>query len=116
MAKKGWDGKVPVAKATGEVQSWAPRAGTWAFDKIEFRDNWEFDDTLVFVQFVCGGSRVNMQMKSRTTGMNYSFFLTDTEKMLPAMDHGVIKGRFTFCKRGGNFGTVMVTPPPIPFG
>lgn len=70
---------------------------------VELRDNYEFEDTLEYVNYSKGRSSIGFEFK-RTDGTMVSMFVTDMNKILPLMKNGQITGRFTFSKRGENFG------------
>jgi hypothetical protein len=69
----------------------------------EWRDNFEFEDTLEYVAYSKGRSSVGFEFK-RSDGTMVSMFLTDLDTILPLMKNGQITGRFTFTKRGENYG------------
>jgi hypothetical protein len=69
----------------------------------EYHPNFEFDDTLTFLHFNRGRSAAYAAFQ-RSNGTQVTVFLTDLEPMLPRMAGGHISGRFTFTKRGQNYG------------
>jgi hypothetical protein len=66
--------------------------------------NFEFDDTLEFIGFQRGRSAAYATFKRSTIGTEVTMFLRDLEDAMPFMAAGAIRGRFTFCKRGMNYG------------
>ncbi len=72
-------------------------------------DNFEFEDTLSLSQYGRGRSSVTFEMQ-RTSGKTVSVFVSDFFDM--AIDEhfaaGQISGRFTFTKRGQNYGCKLL--------
>lgn len=66
-------------------------------------DNFEFVDTLTYDNYSTGRSSVGFRMK-RTNGTIVNVFLSDFSKMIPLLSRGQITGRFTFTKKGANYG------------
>ena len=71
------------------------------------RDNFEFDNVLEYEGFVRGRSAARIVFR-KTDGKTVQVFLKDFEAMVPYMDCGRVSGRFTFCKRGENFGCRLI--------
>lgn len=69
--------------------------------------NHEFEAVLTFNTFNRGRSAAYAEFL-RETGKTVIVFLADLENMIPYMSGGAIRGRFTFCKRGQNFGCKLV--------
>lgn len=67
-------------------------------------DNYEFDDELEFDGFSFGRSAASTILKSKRDGKQYQMFMNDFSKEVPTLVGGVMTGRFTFCKRGQNYG------------
>ena len=122
MASKGWDKKVPVEVKTGSVLHWHGGYTHYDYGKqayvhvpdptVEYRDNWEFEDTITFKKFGQGRSAIYMVADSKNwPGRTYDIFLSDVTRLMPLLVKGVYTGRFTHCKRGQNYGT---TPLDIP--
>ena len=86
-------------------------------------DNFEFEDTLEYVNYSKGRSSVGFEFK-RTDGRMVSMFLTDFHAIVPLMVCGKIAGKFTFTKRGtaygckrignGNATTIVISGPRPP--
>lgn len=72
-------------------------------------DNHEFDDTLVLLDYGRGRSSVTFTMR-RANGKTVSVFVSDFCDMAKsqAFVAGVIAGRFTFTKKGQNYGCRLV--------
>jgi hypothetical protein len=95
-----------------------PKIGRWA-DKnaqkdvigsvsdIEL-DNYVFEDTLKYDTYSRGRSAGYFHFVSISNGRQYTVFMTDFGKIVENMVRGVVKGKFTFCKRGANFGMIMI--------
>ncbi len=72
--------------------------------------NYAFEDTLVYDTYSRGRSAAYFHFVSKTTKRGFTVFLTDFEQgFVRRMERGEVSGRFTFCKRGSNYGTTMVT-------
>lgn len=81
----------PVTRAEGPI--WKP--------------NCEFDDTLTLVGYGRGRSSITFDFK-RTDGTKVSMFVSDFYEAVFKMAEGKITGRFTFIKKGQNYGCKMV--------
>lgn len=123
-AKKGWHGKLPFDVQSGRLLSWT-RNETYdpvkremvPFNdpRVEWRDNVVFEDTVTFDHISHGRSSVTMEVKSsKTPGLTYSIFLSDVQLIIPLMDRGVYKGKFTYCKRGQNYATMPLLDSEAP--
>ena len=75
----------------------------------EMRDNFEFEDTLTFQSYGRGRSSVTFTFK-RVNGQTVSMFVSDFSDIVNKMNHGHVTGRFTFVKKGQNYGCKMVAP------
>lgn len=71
----------------------------WGRDAI-MKDNYEFEDTLVYSGYGRGRSSVTMDFKSKTDEKNYSMFISDFDSVVSEMVNGEVKGKFTFVKKG----------------
>jgi len=76
--------------------------------RIEWVDNHEFDDTLTLKGYGRGRSSVTFEME-RTNGKTVSVFVSDFTAMAREMIRGKISGRFTFQKKGQNYGCKLST-------
>lgn len=98
------------------------RPCTWAKDPHdEERDNYEFDEYLEIYGFLRGCSSAVMILRpvvDHDKGFNYSSsiyyqaFLPDSYDIVRNMISGMINGRWTFVKRGENFGIRLVSRLP----
>jgi hypothetical protein len=77
--------------------------------KIEWKDNFEFEDTLKLVDYERGRSSVTFTMV-RTDKTTVSFFVSDMVDVIKseAYKAGSITGRFTFTKKGSNYGCKLI--------
>ena len=87
-----------------------------AYDTHEMRENYEFTAVLTLTGISRGRSAANAEFVDEN-GRSYSMFLKDFSELLRTV--GVIRGktygRWTFVKRGANYGVKRVSaPPPIP--
>lgn len=84
---------------------------TWDPDNpIVWEDNHEIEATLRFVGFSRGRSAAYGTMIDESTGSRHCIFLADLEDLIQkiSLNEGVASGRWTFTKRGRNYGIRMV--------
>jgi hypothetical protein len=74
------------------------------------KDNYVFEDTLIIEDFSRGRSAAYIEAKSATTGKGFTIFLKDLLDIIKneTISKGVVQGKWTFCKRGSNFGLKRV--------
>ena len=65
--------------------------------------NFEFNETLTFDGF-CRGRSAAYARFLKSDGREVTMFLVELEEAIKHMTNGVVSGRFTFCKRGMNYG------------
>jgi hypothetical protein len=84
-------------------------------DAIVWKENFEFEDTMWLSGMSRGRSAANFNLVSQTDGKNYNLFMTDIVDMIQnaAINKGKIKGKWTFVKRGQNYGIKLVEEIPI---
>lgn len=70
-------------------------------------DNFEFRDTLSFDGMSRGRSAAYFHFR-RSSGEKVIVFMKDLCEMMPNITYGHITGRFTFIKRGQNYGAVYL--------
>lgn len=84
----------------------------------EEHDNYEFDECLEIYGFVRGCSSTVMLLRPADdhgkdfNSIYYQVFLTDSKEIIQHMIHGIIYGKWTFVKRGENFGIKLVKVLP----
>lgn len=103
MKKKG-DYPIPFDKHGNQLDY------AWDGDKtISWPDNHEFDDTLTLVTYGRGRSSITFTMR-RANGKTVSVFVSNFCEMAndSAFKAGSITGRFTFVKKGTNYGCKLV--------
>ena len=76
----------------------------------KMEENYEFSDTLTFQDYGRGRSSVTFTMKRANTGKTVTMFVSDFANIINKMNHGHVTGRFTFVKKGQNYGCKMVAP------
>lgn len=81
----------------------------YSWDPPTLIDNFEFQDTLKLVGYSRGRSSTNFTM-ARLSGKTVSVFVSDFFSMASSENFsaGQITGRFTFTKRGQNYGCKLV--------
>ena len=72
--------------------------------------NFEFDDFLTYVGFERGRSAAHLVFFRNSNGCKVRMFLTDFDAVIRTLPiiNGSVKGRWTFRKRGENYGCVLV--------
>jgi hypothetical protein len=76
----------------------------------EWRDNYEFDATLTYETYGRGRSSVTFYWKD-DDGHRYTMFVSDFDDILNSVGlHGKkVTGRWTFVKKGQDYGVKLVT-------
>ena len=84
-------------------------AENWEHNVL-WKDNYEFEDTLVFVSMQRGQSAAYFNLVSKTTDKCYTMFMKDIIEVIRncRIDKGEIVGKWTFTKRGQNYGIALV--------
>ena len=75
-----------------------------------FLPNFEFEDTLLFGYFSRGRSSIKAHFVGLHTGKRYEMFISDLEDVIKAhrLTGSEIKGKFTFIKKGQNYGVKLL--------
>lgn len=104
-----------ATKTTGNYQIPFKKNG----DQAEYDSNWPpvfwadncvFEDTLTFSgHYGRGRSSVTFSLLRKATGTLVSFFVSDFAALVPKMTDGTVTGKFTFTKKGQNYGCRMIT-------
>ena len=102
----------------GLIAHEAPQKGRYGGDEryvaqiakgVIWLPNYTFEDVLVYDTYSRGRSAAYFHFTSKTTKRGFTVFLKDFEDgFVRRMERGEVSGRFTFCKRGSNYGTTMV--------
>ncbi len=73
---------------------------------VVWKDNFEFIDTLKFIDAHRGRSSVLFKFKSSKTHKQYVMFLIDMKTLLSCgmLALGFVNNHWTFCKRGAYYG------------
>ena len=82
----------------------------WDTHRPVWVDNFEFTDVLTFDGFHRGRSAAYFTFMRKSNGKKVTVFLKDLCAFFPYFDKGGIYARFTFCKRGQNYGCRLVKP------
>lgn len=72
------------------------------------QDNYEFNDTLLYQTYGRGRSSITFVFKRQSTGKNVSMFVSDLHNAIPYLRNGCLSGKFTFVKKGRNYGCKLV--------
>jgi hypothetical protein len=105
MSKRG-NYQIPF-NANGDQLHYADR-WLWQRGLAPFVDNHEFEATLALKTMHRGRSAAYFEFERVGEGKTVTVFMTDLMEMFPHIHGGLIRGRFTFCKRGANFGCRLV--------
>jgi hypothetical protein len=96
------DYKIPFEQTTGDM------LGYLMYLDTEWRDNYEFEAHLKVVGWGRGRSSITFTLVD-TNGVKYSTFASTFYEMIPHMSCGEIRGTFTFCKKGQNYGLKLIS-------
>ena len=75
---------------------------------LEGRDTHVFEASLRYAGYCRGRSAAYMQFVRVDTRASVVVFLGDFDPIVERMVNGEVTGRFTFCKRGQNYGCCLV--------
>lgn len=78
------------------------------YKRFEMRDNYVFEDTLEFRDYSRGRSAAYFNFAKESDGREVTVFLKDFCEIVKYMINGKITGKFTFTKRGENYGCKLV--------
>ena len=105
-------GKEKVEHKKGEVSIAKGSLVAYPLDdkNLKWVQNKVFEETLEYIGNSRGRSSATFQFKD-STGAKYSMFMKDMNDLLMTKDiiNGKIKGFWTYCKRGRNFGIRLAT-------
>ncbi len=114
MSKKG-NYRIPYNPETGNIYDYAvykeDQQVPPAYQSIyAWMDNHEFEDSMIFLDYYRGRSACGIILKSQTTGSKYSMFMKDFIYVVENcnINKGAVSGKWTFCKRGSNYGIKLV--------
>lgn len=79
----------------------------YRYEGPNWKTNFEFEDTLELVSYGRGRSSITFNFR-RTDGTTVSMFVSDFFEVVFKMKEGKVAGRFTFVKKGQNYGCKMV--------
>lgn len=71
-------------------------------------DNFEWDDVLTYSGYGRGKSSCIIYFWSQKFNCNVHMFMTDFDNVVNVLTFGKFSGRFTFCKRGQNYGVRLL--------
>lgn len=103
MSKRG-EYEIPVDKDGNQLHY----PDSWGANGCAWRQNEEFEDTLTYQGYRRGRSAAYFEFR-RKSGAKVTMFLKDFESAIPKMVRGKIGGRWTFCKRGANYGVQLAS-------
>lgn len=76
--------------------------------EVIFKDNFEFEDSIVFVEFQRGRSSTIAKFHRLSTNTYITAFVSDMKDLIINMRYGQINGKFTFVKKGQNYGFKII--------
>lgn len=76
----------------------------------EWRDNYEFEDTLEYEGYSRGRSSVTI-IFTGSTGVKYEMFVSDFDEVIrtKGLDGKIVTAKWTFVKKGQNYGLKLVS-------
>lgn len=77
-------------------------------ENCEWKDNYIWDDILEYSSYGRGRSSISFKFKSKMNGKEYYMFVSDFDNIICELNKGMIKGNFTFVKKGKNYGIKKV--------
>ena len=97
-----WDRKVPFT-VNGDQEHYPSlyRTSMW-------KDNHEFQATMEFQRFNRGRSAAYAVMRDTSTKRTVTIFLSDFDHVVRHMTRGTVTGRWTFTKKGQNYGCKLI--------
>lgn len=98
---KGKTGQYDIPFCNGDLLHYPEVYGSRV---IEWRPNYVFEDTLEYVGYARGRSAAYLKFRSKRNEKTYSMFMTDFDNCAHSLIFGELEGKFTFIKRGQNYG------------
>lgn len=79
--------------------------------KVKWSENYIFEDELEYTGYTRGCSAARLQFRSTKDGKRYEMFLKDFDEAMKRclFSKNRLIGKFTFCKRGQNYGVKILT-------
>lgn len=87
-----------------ELSDWQKKQHKFHKSVVCGVENFIFTDSLKYKSYSRGRSAAYFEFERLSSKTEVTVFLKEFEDIVPHMNKGVVKGRFTFCKRGQNFG------------
>lgn len=102
-----------MAKKTGNYQIPFDKDGnllSYPYNPAEWRDNYVFEETLEYRTYYRGRSSATIEFND-SDGHRYEMFLSDFHNVMQAkgLDGKKVTGKWTFIKKGQNYGIKAVT-------
>jgi hypothetical protein len=84
-------------------------------ERYEWKPNYVFEDELQFLGFYRGRSSAGITFESKKHKSQYTMFLIDFKDLIlnNLVEFGKIQGKWTFVKRGTNFGVRFLNTQTI---
>ena len=93
-----------LIKEDGKIEWWAGMSKWMDEYNLQWKDNWEWEDTITYSGYGRGTSSCVICFKSEALNQHVNMFMTDFNYVVKSLEKGQLKGKFTFCKRGQNYG------------
>lgn len=79
----------------------------WHMKGVFWKQNFEFQDELTYKSYGRGRSSATFCFE-RITGEKVNVFMSDMDIFVPHLRNGKISGKFTFVKKGQNYGCRLI--------
>lgn len=86
------------------IANWNGDVYVGGIDNCMMIKNFIWDDEMKFIDYHRGQYSVGMKFISTRNGKEYYVFLSNFAEFVSEMVHGIVKGNFTFTKRGSKIG------------
>jgi len=101
MSKPSWK---LLVREDGHICWWSGMQRYMDKYNLRWEDNYEFEDILKYSGFSRGNSSCTIQFRSINSGKEYTMFMKELNDCIDKLVEGKLTGKFTFCKRGENYG------------
>lgn len=102
--KQGWTGQPKNDEVKGTLYNYYNGYG-WEEENTEWVENRVFENTLTYIDFGRGRSAVTFYFTGKD-GERYPMFIKDFDELIRkhSLVNGSVTARWTFVKRGSNYG------------
>lgn len=107
MAKAG-NYPIPFSPQTNQMLAYVGNSDAQDSAYVKWIPNFEFEDEMKFSSFERGRSAAHAIFESLSDQRKYQMFLTNLADAIEHFDKGHLKGKFTFTKKGTNYGVALI--------